>query len=539
MNAQADLDRLRGLANRFIAALLWAHVAVVACAALVLAKAWLGPTLAALVCAGLATGFARMNPGSASSRMVSGIALMVSVSVLVGVFGGQKYQVDLHMYYFAALAMLAASCDWKVITAAAATVAVHHLLLNFLLPDLIYGGGADVFRFGLHAIVLVMEAASLVWIAITLERMFSSLEAQAGEVEKARQQEAASQADKASLFETAERERQRAHAERAALAEEQAVVVSSVAVGLARLSDGDLVYRLESPFAPSYEALRRDFNTAMEKLQQTMSTIAVNTHGIRNGVAQISRASDDLARRTEHQAASLEQTAAALDQITSTVRKTADGAREASTVVAVANEDADRSGEVLSRAISAMSAIETSSHQIGQIIVVIDEIAFQTNLLALNAGVEAARAGEAGRGFAVVAQEVRSLAQRSADAAKEIKTLISASAQQVLAGVDLVGETGTALGRIFGQVSQISGVVKDIAASAQQQSSGLMEINTAINQMDQVTQQNAAMVEQSTAASHALSQEAEQLAALVAQFQIGAANASAKPARGVALARAS
>ena len=318
-----------------------------------------------------------------------------------------------------------------------------------------------------------------------------------------------------------EHERARNEAERAAAAKQQAFVVESVATGLATLSDGDLVFRLNAAFAPEYEKLRDDFNGAMIKLQDTMKVISANTQAIRGGGEEISRAADDLSRRTEQQAASLEETAAALDEITATVRKTADGANEASSVVGTAKADAEHSGDVVRQAVEAMSAIEKSSHQIGQIIGVIDEIAFQTNLLALNAGVEAARAGDAGRGFAVVASEVRALAQRSADAAKEIKTLISASSQQVAAGVDLVGETGKALERIVKQVTQINGVVTEIAASAQEQATGLNQVNTAVNQMDQVTQQNAAMVEQSTAASHALAQEAEELARLVAQFKVG------------------
>jgi methyl-accepting chemotaxis protein len=325
----------------------------------------------------------------------------------------------------------------------------------------------------------------------------------------------------------AEVERARNEAERAAAAQQQAFVVESVATGLSTLASGDLVFRLSTPFAPEYEKLRGDFNDAMTKLQDTMKVIAANTQGIRGGGEEISQAADDLSRRTEQQAASLEETAAALDQITATVRKTADGANEASTVVGAAKADAEHSGDVVRQAVQAMSAIEKSSNQVSQIIGVIDEIAFQTNLLALNAGVEAARAGDAGRGFAVVASEVRALAQRSADAAKEIKALISASSQQVASGVDLVGETGKALERIVKQVTQINGVVTEIAASAQEQATGLNQVNTAVNQMDQVTQQNAAMVEESTAASHALAQEAEELARLVAQFKVGAEDARA------------
>jgi methyl-accepting chemotaxis protein len=230
-------------------------------------------------------------------------------------------------------------------------------------------------------------------------------------------------------------------------------------------------------------------------------------------------------------AASLEETAAALDQITATVRKTAENSNEARNTASAAKADTETSGAVVRETVTAMSGIEASSKQIGNIIGVIDEIAFQTNLLALNAGVKAARAGDAGRGFAVVATEVRALAQRSADAAKEIKALISASSQQVDTGVKLVDETGKALARIAEQVARLNGLVGDISSSAQEQATGLNQVNTAVNQMDQVTQQNAAMVEQATAASHGLAGEASELARLVGQFQIGqiAETRAAKP----------
>jgi methyl-accepting chemotaxis protein len=224
------------------------------------------------------------------------------------------------------------------------------------------------------------------------------------------------------------------------------------------------------------------------------------------------QASEDLSQRTVQQAASLEETAAALDEITATIRKTAEGANEARQLVAAAKTDAARSGEVVKETVAAMIGIEGSSRQISNIIGVIDEIAFQTNLLALNAGVEAARAGDAGRGFAVVATEVRTLAQRSATAAKEIKALISASSAQVATGVTLVGETGKALNRTLAQVEKINNLIVDIAASAREQATGLQQVNITMSQMDQVTQQNAAMVEQATASSNSLAMEAEALA---------------------------
>jgi methyl-accepting chemotaxis protein len=337
----------------------------------------------------------------------------------------------------------------------------------------------------------------------------------------------------------AEAERRQREQARAQEAEQQAFVVESLATGLERLSAGDMTYRLEDAFAADYEKLRADFNAAMDQLQDTMRIIAGNASGMHSGTSEISQAADDLSRRTEQQAASLEQTAATLDEITATVRKTAEGANHARSVVSTAKSDAERSGEIVGNAVAAMGEIEKSASQISQIIGVIDEIAFQTNLLALNAGVEAARAGEAGRGFAVVAQEVRALAQRSAEAAKEIKALISASSAQVSSGVALVGETGQALSAIAATVTEINAIVAEIAASAQEQSTGLAEVNTAVNQMDQVTQQNAAMVEQTTAASHALAEQANELAALIGRFRLGqdappAARASAPAKSGPA-----
>jgi len=321
----------------------------------------------------------------------------------------------------------------------------------------------------------------------------------------------------------AETTRATSEAERERAARDQAQVVGAVGLGLEKLSSGDLTFRLQDAFSAHYEKLRADYNAAMDKMHETMTMVITRTEGLRGGSAEITQASDDLSKRTEQQAASLEETAAALDQINATVKKTADGALQARNVAAAAKAAAEQSAGVVREAVGAMSEIEQSSRQIGQIIGVIDEIAFQTNLLALNAGVEAARAGDSGRGFAVVASEVRALAQRSAGAAKEIKILIAASADQVARGVDRVGEAGGALDRIAGQVAQLNSVVAEIAASAQEQATGLNEVNSAVNQMDQVTQQNAAMVEQATAAAHTLREETDALSNLIGQFRTRAA----------------
>lgn len=301
----------------------------------------------------------------------------------------------------------------------------------------------------------------------------------------------------------------------------QAEVVEALRVGMRQLSEGDLTAEITKNFKPEYEQLRNDFNGAVGTLREAMLRVADNAESIRGEASDISNAADDLSRRTEHQASTLEETAAALDELTVSVRSAADGAEQANQVVADAKENAESSGNVVREAVDAMGKIQSSSSQISRIISVIDDIAFQTNLLALNAGVEAARAGEAGRGFAVVASEVRALAQRSSDAAREINDLISASGQHVKRGVDLVGRAGEALGEILESVSNISNHVSEIATSSSEQSSSLVEINTAVNQLDQVTQQNAAMFEETTAASHALTKEAETLSETMLRFQTG------------------
>jgi methyl-accepting chemotaxis protein len=259
----------------------------------------------------------------------------------------------------------------------------------------------------------------------------------------------------------------------------------------------------------------------MDAVAETMSAVTDATNGINSGAIDIRQASDDLSQRTEQQAASLEETAAAMDEITSTVRQTAAGAVRANGVVEEARVEAEQSGAVVARAVEAMGGIERSSNEISEIISVIDGIAFQTNLLALNAGVEAARAGDAGKGFAVVASEVRALAQRSAEAAKDVKTRINASSEQVEAGVELVSETGQALQRIIGRFGEISNLVGQIATAAEQQATGLQQVNTAVSEMDGVTQQNAAMVEEATAAARSLSAESDELARHVARFKVG------------------
>ena len=294
--------------------------------------------------------------------------------------------------------------------------------------------------------------------------------------------------------------------------------MAALSVGLENLSNGNLTHPINEPFSAEYEALRNNYNRTVERLNQTMTQVVQASRSIRARADDITQASTDLAQRTENQAATLEETAAALDELTSSVKAAATGAKEVETIVQHARQEAEDNGKVVLRAVDAMNGIERSSEQISRIIGVIDDIAFQTNLLALNAGVEAARAGDSGRGFAVVASEVRALAQRSSDASKEIKELISSSTQLVGRGVEAVGSAGKALTSLVDRVSHISTLVSGIATGASQQSIALAEVNIGVTQLDQVAQRNAAMVEQSMTATQSLQQEAFSMDKLVSHF---------------------
>ena len=319
-----------------------------------------------------------------------------------------------------------------------------------------------------------------------------------------------------------EEEREALEVEREAAERRQAEAVKAIGAALSRLAAGDLSARVEGDLAPEFMGLKSDFEQAAGALGEAMRAVEDSAGDIRGSADEIARSAVDLSERTEQQAATLEETAAAVEELTSAVGRTAKSAQEVSSRVGEASAEAERSGQIVTRAAEAMTKIEAQSQQVNQILGVIDEIAFQTNLLALNAGVEAARAGDAGKGFAVVAQEVRALAQRSADAAKEIKSLITESSRQVGEGVELVGQTGDALRGIVAKVGGIDELVTAIAASASEQALAIGQVNSAVNQLDRVTQHNAAMVSQSTEATHALRVEAADLSNRVSAFRLGA-----------------
>jgi methyl-accepting chemotaxis protein len=337
-------------------------------------------------------------------------------------------------------------------------------------------------------------------------------------------------------LEALDEKREEAEAARLESERRQSEAIKAISRALGSIAAGDLTTRLDDRLAPEFDQLKADFNQTAAALAGTLSSVAQSADSIGSSSEEVGRAADDLSRRTEQQAMRLEQTAAALNQITGSVKRAAEGTSQAAAKVVSTRDEARHSGEIVRSAVQAISAIAKSSHEISQIIGVIDEIAFQTNLLALNAGVEAARAGEAGKGFAVVASEVRALAQRSAGAAKQIKTLISTSSAQVEQGVKLMAETGEVSERIIASVVEIDGLVAGIASSSREQSIGLSDINTAVSEMDQGTQQNAAMVEQTTAAVHSLRSEAATLAQGVSAFVLdGAPRARPRAAEPVSL----
>ncbi|WP_298190798.1 methyl-accepting chemotaxis protein [Novosphingobium sp.] len=312
-------------------------------------------------------------------------------------------------------------------------------------------------------------------------------------------------------------------------AQKQELVVTRMGTALGKLAEGDLVHRIEPPFPSEYEQLRGAYNSAAERLDSVLARVGGSAVSVSNGAAEIRTAASDLASRNQSQAASVEESSAAMKQVAGIVAATAARTREVETEIALATEDAQAGGALVNEAMVAMSAIERSSQEIDRIIGLIDSIAFQTNLLALNAGVEAARAGDAGRGFAVVATEVRALAQRSADAASEIRTLIATSSREVTGGVNLVGRTGEAITAMVGRVSTLSTLVSEIAQATRDQSQSLDQVSASVTGMDSMTQRNAAMVEQTAAASRSLAEEAGELAAAVSRFHTSAQATSTRP----------
>jgi methyl-accepting chemotaxis protein len=441
-----------------------------------------------------------------AARISMALAITSFPMIWLYQWSGHAFMLDIHMVFFAALATLAVLADWRVVMTGAGLTAVHHLLTNFVAPWLVYPDGADFWRVVLHAVVVVVEAGTLVVLCVQLEQGILH------------------QAESRSARERAEAE---AVAERQRVEQEQSLVIGAIGSRLDSLANGNLTDRIAIPFPAAYEGLRVSFNSAVADLDGIFSQILGAVGRINNGSDEIRAASDDLARRTEEQASAIESNSASTKGLTAKIQKTATCASDVNRSIIAAQADAQSGGQVVERAVQAMNGIEQSSSEIAQIITIIDGIAFQTNLLALNAGVEAARAGESGKGFAVVANEVRALAQRSADAARDIKTLINSSSIQVSQGVSLVSETGTVLHAIVQQVRDIGSAISSIADDASLQAGELRSVSETFGRIDSVTQQNAAMVEEATAATHSLHREADAMRQLVSKFRTsGSATAS-------------
>jgi methyl-accepting chemotaxis protein len=488
-------------AKRRIVLAAWALVPLAPVAAYLAGNAPVPVLIFALAAAGIGH-VGGLGQGSAA-RIAAAFGLIAQAMGFTAALAGHGWQVDSHMLFFALLAVTMSMADQRVILASAALIAVHHAALSLVMPVLIYPS-ADLLnnleRTALHGVIVVMEAGVL----FTAIRQRLAMDREVAETHAAARR-------------TAEAE----EAQRRGLLDAQRAIVQHMRAAAERLADRDLTVQIADSFGPEHDQLRQDFNSAVEELRRTVEIVTENAALVSTESQSISAASNDLATRTERQAASLEEAVAAMHQISAAVRASAGAAVDAKRVVAEADNHATESGTVVGRATEAMTAIEHSSLAISRITEVIDEIAFQTNLLALNAGVEAARAGENGRGFSVVATEVRALAARSSDSAREIKELIEVSNGHVGNGVALVRETGEALRRITDSVGEVARHIAAIAGSAEEQATTISAIEGTMKELDQVTQQNAAMFEETSAASVSLSNEATALNAAVSRFRIG------------------
>lgn len=503
-----EIINLRHLGMKALVGVCWL-VTILVLVGSMIAGSGFAPVLLALALVAVPTLLVMAGKDDGVARIAMGATLPLFSAVLLYQWSGATWQVDLHMTFFALIAMLPMLVDWRPIVAATVVTALHHLLLSYIAPSLVFGATGDLLRVVLHAVILLVETGVLIALVHKLSQVMI-------------QQEAA-QEEKERVTLAAERERESAEAERREVVEE-------IGAAMQALARGDLGHRLNRRFPPLFEELREDFNRSVGDLAALVSQVSRASSVIQAGSAEMRTASNDLAMRTEQQAARVEQAGSTMQRLVEAARDTAQSAASVNAALDQAQQSANDGQHVVSRAMATMELVEKSAQEIRQIITLIDGIAFQTNLLALNAGVEAARAGDAGKGFAVVANEVRALAQRSADAAKDIRALITTSNEQVSTGVALASASGDALRQIVGEVSQISELVEEIAEAAQKQSSNVEEISAMMNSMDQFTQQNASMVEQSTASTHSLSGETQRLVEQLRRFEMSRTG-SASPAR--------
>ncbi len=479
----------------------WLCVGVIAGISLYAGSGW-APIAMAVAVTLIPTFLVRSGKADGTTRILLGATLPVYPAILLYQAAGTNLQMDVHMAFFALLATLVVMCDWRAIVAGTAVIALHHLGTNVLMPAWVFPDGADLPRVLLHAAIVLVEAAVLIQVSVQLERMIE------------RQAEARREA---------ERLEQEAAATRDAIAAKQTKVIGELGEGLKAMARNDLTARIDVPFPPEYEQLRADYHGALEGMRQSLEKISGVATRIDESAGDVSHASNDMADRTERQSSTLHDTVSTIRSVSDSISDTANRAVEARHVLDAAQGEAEKSAGIVERAREAMTNIESSAREIDQIIAVIDALSFQTNLLALNAGVEAARVGEAGKGFAVVASEVRALAQRSAEAAQDIKTKISASNEQIALGVNVVSETSETLERITTRILQISEFVSTIAGSVESQAAKLREVNGTVGALDGITQQNAAMVEETSAAARSLADQSRTLAQEISRFRLSQA----------------
>jgi methyl-accepting chemotaxis protein len=550
-----SLTKIRLQFGKGMMALVWALVPVCAATAVLLDHSALFVTLAAVIFAAVPTLAWRASPTGEFTRWSSSIALAGQVALMLVAAQGTVMQIDVHMAFFAALAIAAGWLCWSSVILAAAVIAVHHLVLNFVYPLAVFPEGTDFSRVVLHAVIVVVETGALVWLAVSFSRALAASDLLARTVNTALADKEAAEAERERLARQVEKERTETQerligtvgaaveaakrgdfhhrAERAAELGPLGTLVDGVnainaamdsaitefATVLRAVAAGDLTQTVDGNYSGRLSELRDALNDTVEKLSETVLTIQHTSVDVGSAAQQINSGADDLSRRTEEQASSLEQTAATTEQLAASVKASAGASREAVNLSQEAIQVAESGGSIARDAVNAMSRIEEASKKISDITSIIDDIAFQTNLLALNAAVEAARAGEAGKGFAVVASEVRTLAQRSSVAAKDISGLIDSSNTEVSQGVRLVREAGEALEKIVSASAKVSSTVAEISAAAGEQANGIDEMSQAVAHMDEMTQQNAALAEQSAASASSLAQQIQRLNALVAAFR--------------------
>lgn len=475
-------------------------VIIVSAVVLLATSFWLGGLtfgFAGVALAVVPAGIAISGRSDVLARMAVAATLPMYAALLLASVSETSWLLDMHMLFFAYLAVTAIMADWRAILAATLVTALHHLSLNVIAPAYIFPDGASFTRVLLHAGIVVMESSVLAVLCLRIENLVEGLA-------KAQAEQAAQEAERA-----AERERK---------SEEQRRALDALKEQLSALSTGDLTAKA-SDLPETYREFETSFNSTVASLETAVGEVIDGIRTISAGTIEISSAASDLSHRTEEQAASLEETAAAISQTSENVSVTAKAAKTAQDTIASTNCEAQSGATIVAEAVSAMERIEKSSEEITNIIAVIDSIAFQTNLLALNAGVEAARAGETGKGFAVVASEVRALAQRCTEAAEEVKSLITQSNEHVASGSQLVTRSGQTFSAITNGVSELTQTIESIAASSEAQAGTLAQINETVHSLDRLTQQNAALAEECTASATSLAHEAKRVANSVSQFR--------------------